>query len=106
MFSSSNLSFIDKIHLYFHDYSFVPLLIQENYLRTSPPINLDHKPLPIDKRLELISKAADSLTYGDMCSKIYFSNRNSSLLSYQVVQSKDHFQNIDRLVLFSRYFPV
>ena len=33
MFSMGNLNLIEKINLYFHDYSIVPLLIQENYLR-------------------------------------------------------------------------
>jgi replication factor C subunit 1 len=84
MFSPSNMSLIDKTNLYFHDYSLVPLLIQENYLRIVPSITAERKPVGTKQRLELISKAADSLAIGDVCSKLNFTNASRSLMGYQV----------------------
>ena len=84
MFSSSDLTVMDKTNLYFHDYSLVPLLIQENYLRVVPSITADRKPVGTQQRMGLISKAADSFALGDVCSKLNFTNNNRSLISYQV----------------------
>ncbi|KAG8693390.1 hypothetical protein FRC09_010544 [Ceratobasidium sp. 395] len=57
----------DKIEMYFHDHSFVPLFIQENYLKTQPSkisklsgheATLEH--------LRLMDKAASSISDGDL----------------------------------------
>ncbi len=84
MFSLSNINLIDKTNLYFHDSSFVPLLIQDNYLRVVPSITAQRKPIGTRQRMELISKAADSLAIGDICSKLNFTNGSRSLMGYQV----------------------
>jgi replication factor C subunit 1 len=84
MFSVSNISLIDKTNLYFHDYSLVPLLIQDNYIRVVPSITAERKPIGTRQRMELVSKAADSLAIGDICSKLNFTTGSRSLLSYQV----------------------
>jgi len=84
MFSSSNINLIDKTNLYFHDYSLVPLLIQDNYIRVVPSITAERKPVGTKQRMELISKVADSLAIGDICSKLNFINGNRSLMGYQV----------------------
>lgn len=84
MFSLSNINLIEKTNLYFHDYSLVPLLIQDNYLRVVPSITIERKPVGTQQRLEAISKAADSLAIGDICSKLNYTNGNQSLLGYQV----------------------
>jgi len=74
----------DKMELYFHDHSFVPLFIQviilvhklhrntnpshqENYLKTQPVKvrNLEGPP-KILKQLELMDKAASSIADGDL----------------------------------------
>jgi len=83
MFSLSNLNLIDKTNLYFHDFSLVPLLIQDNYLRVVPSITAERKPIGTQQRMELISKAADSLAIGDICSKLNFFNGSRSLMGYQ-----------------------
>lgn len=83
MFSMGNLNLIEKSNLYFHDYSLVPLLIEENYLRIVPSITAERKPVGTRQRLELISQAADSLALGDVCSKLNFTNASRSLLGYQ-----------------------
>ncbi|KAH7916645.1 replication factor RFC1 C terminal domain-containing protein [Hygrophoropsis aurantiaca] len=57
----------DKMELYFHDHSFVPLFIQENYLKTEPVKlrNLEGPP-KILKQLQLMDKAASSISDGDL----------------------------------------
>lgn len=84
MFSSPNMSLIDKTNLYFHDSSLVPLLIQHNYIRVVPSITAERKPIGTRQRVELISKAADCLVIGDICSKLNFINGSYSLMGYQV----------------------
>jgi replication factor C subunit 1 len=73
----------DKIELYFHDYSFVPLFIQvgrtmlrhtvylfvpqENYLKTNPSRVRDLEgPRQTLKQLKLMEKASESISDGDL----------------------------------------
>lgn len=74
----------DKIEMYFHDHAFVPLFIQvgyasmswtshltqhiqENYLKTDPAKTRDLNGLPKSlKRLELMDKAASSISDADL----------------------------------------
>ncbi|KAJ8591861.1 DNA replication factor C, large subunit [Rhizopogon salebrosus TDB-379] len=57
----------DKMELYFRDHSFVPLFIQENYLKTQPVKvrNLEGPP-KILKQLELMDKATSSILDADL----------------------------------------
>ncbi|KAI0054114.1 DNA replication factor C large subunit [Auriscalpium vulgare] len=57
----------EKMELYFHDYSFVPLFVQENYLKTNPARvrGLDGPPQLL-KQLELMDQAASSISDGDL----------------------------------------
>jgi replication factor C subunit 1 len=87
LFSSTSRETLgDKIELYFHDYSFIPLFIQvrsrrflylsvvlplnpeqENYLRTQPAGARDYSgPEKLTKVLELMDKAASSISDGDL----------------------------------------
>ncbi|KAI0333409.1 DNA replication factor C, large subunit [Cubamyces sp. BRFM 1775] len=90
MFSSTSRETLgDKIELYFHDPSFVPLFIQENYLKTQPSRirNVDG-PEKILKHLELMSKAADSISDGDIVdSLIHGPNQYWSLMPLHAVCS-------------------
>ncbi|KZT74614.1 DNA replication factor C, large subunit, partial [Daedalea quercina L-15889] len=68
MFSSTSRETLsDKMELYFHDHSFIPLFIQENYLKTQPARvkNLDG-PEKTLKQLELMDRAAASISDGDL----------------------------------------
>ncbi|KAJ3984950.1 replication factor RFC1 C terminal domain-containing protein [Lentinula detonsa] len=57
----------DKMELYFQDHSFVPLFIQENYLRTEPAkIRNEQGPEKELKRLMLMDQAASSISDGDL----------------------------------------
>ncbi|UJR23339.1 hypothetical protein I4U23_026353 [Adineta vaga] len=87
MFTSSNMNLNDKTNLYFHDSSLVPLLIQENYIRVVPSITAERQPVGTRQRMKLISKVADSLALGDICSKLNFTNGNRSLIGYQALFS-------------------
>ncbi|KAI0285111.1 DNA replication factor C large subunit [Russula aff. rugulosa BPL654] len=68
MFSSTSRDTLnDKIELYFHDYSFVPLFIQENYLKTNPSRVRDLEgPRQTLKQLKLMEKASESISDGDL----------------------------------------
>ncbi|KAI6117459.1 replication factor RFC1 C terminal domain-containing protein [Pisolithus croceorrhizus] len=57
----------DKMELYFHDHAFVPLFIQENYLKTQPAGIRDLEGRPkILKHLRLMDKAASSISDSDL----------------------------------------
>lgn len=57
----------DKMELYFHDPSFMPLFIQENYLKTYPAkLKSDVGPEKELKHLMLMDKAASSISDGDL----------------------------------------
>ncbi|KLO13842.1 DNA replication factor C, large subunit [Schizopora paradoxa] len=57
----------EKMELYFHDHAFIPLFIQENYLKTEPAKvrNLDG-PEKILTQLRLLDRAATSLSDSDL----------------------------------------
>ncbi|KAF8900823.1 replication factor RFC1 C terminal domain-containing protein [Gymnopilus junonius] len=57
----------DKMDYYFQDHSFVPLFIQENYLKTQPSRlrNLEG-PEKVMKELQLMDRAASSISDGDL----------------------------------------
>lgn len=63
----SGMTLNDKVEIYFQDHSIMPLFVQENYLRgrfqraggeTGPALQL--------KNLELASRAAESISDGDL----------------------------------------
>ncbi|KAI8984816.1 replication factor RFC1 C terminal domain-containing protein [Trametes punicea] len=86
---TSRESMGDKIELYFHDPSFVPLFMQENYLKTQPSRirNLDG-PEKVLKHLELMYKAAESISDGDIVdSLIHGPNQYWSLMPLHAVCS-------------------
>ncbi|KAF9115055.1 AP-3 complex subunit delta [Mortierella sp. AM989] len=58
------LSVADKFDMYFNDYQLAPLMIQENYVRMDPT-NARGDPHGIEA-IELMSKAADSLSDADL----------------------------------------
>jgi len=57
----------DKMELYFHDHSFIPLFIQENYLKTEPAkVRNLSGPEKTLAQLRLMEKASSSLSDGDL----------------------------------------
>jgi replication factor C subunit 1 len=80
-------SLADKSDIFFYDYQLMPLLIQENYLQCQPS-GVKRKLTDLE-HLNLISKAADNICLGDVCSQMIFSKNDSwSLLPYQVIRNK------------------
>jgi len=79
----------DKMELYFHDPSFVPLFIQENYLKTTPVKirNLDG-PEKAMKQLEMMDRAASSISDSDLVdSLIHGPEQHWSLMPLHAVCS-------------------
>lgn len=58
----------DKLDYYFQDHSIVPLMVEENYLKTNPVLaqKEPNPPLKDLRHLELLSKASLSISDGDM----------------------------------------
>ncbi|TXT05015.1 hypothetical protein VHUM_03835 [Vanrija humicola] len=79
----------DKMELFFHDISFMPLFIQEHYIKTNPAAlnNLDG-PEKAMKNMELLSKASDWISDGDLVDRmIHGSEQHWSLLPLHAVTS-------------------
>ncbi|KAI0031291.1 replication factor RFC1 C terminal domain-containing protein [Vararia minispora EC-137] len=79
----------DKMELYFQDYSFMPLFMQENYLKTQPSgaRNLDGAERAM-KELELMEKASASISDGDLVdSLIHGSEQHWTLMPTHAVLS-------------------
>lgn len=82
--AASRSSLNDKQELYFNDHDFAPLMLQENYLGTNPVRSGKYNADPKKKKLanlDLISKAADSISDGDMVDRmIHGSQQQWSLM--------------------------
>lgn len=74
----------DKQELYFNDHDFAPLMLQENYLGTNPQRTNKFNAEPKKKALaslDLVSKAADSISDGDLVDRmIHGSQQQWSLM--------------------------
>lgn len=80
---SNTFTLNDKIGLYFDDFDFTPLMIQENYIHCRPG-NLPPGKSPLD----MIAEAADSISEGDLVErKIRSSEQLWSLLPLHAVLS-------------------
>lgn len=81
--STSKATLNEKIELYFNDHEFSPLMLQENYLGTNPILT---NQAPNDKmrrlkHLDLVCKAADSISDGDLVDRmIHGSQQQWSLM--------------------------
>lgn len=90
MFSeSSKATLNDKIELYFNDHEFSYLMLQENYLGTNPIQALRYSGREKNlKQLELVDKAAESISDGDLVDRmIHGSQQQWSLMPTHAVFS-------------------
>ncbi|XP_068176893.1 replication factor C subunit 1 [Antennarius striatus] len=78
---TSHMSLIDKLDLFFHDYSLAPLFVQENYLHVRPQAAGGN----MKSHLVLLSKTADSISDGDLVDRRIRSGQNWSLLPTQAI---------------------
>ncbi|USW48066.1 Putative BRCT domain, AAA+ ATPase domain, ATPase, AAA-type, core, replication factor C subunit 1 [Septoria linicola] len=88
---ASRTTLNEKTELYFNDHEFAPLMLQENYLGTNPQRSNVFNAEPSKKRLaalELASKAADSISDGDLVDRmIHGSQQQWSLMPTHAVFS-------------------
>ena len=87
--SSSNSTLNDKIELYFNDHEFSSLMLQENYLGTKPigAINYHGRKQTL-RTLELVDKAASSISEGDLVDRmIHGTQQHWSLMPTHAVFS-------------------
>lgn len=88
---SANSSLNAKSELYFNDHDFAPLMLQENYLGTNPQRSNQHTDNKRMKRLselDLVSKAADSISDGDLVDRmIHGSQQQWSLMPVHAIFS-------------------
>ena len=88
---TSKATLNDKIELYFNDHEFSYLMIQENYLTTRPMLAQDRSLTPREERLkvlELVDKAAQSISDGDLVDRmIHGSQQQWSLMPTHAVFS-------------------
>jgi replication factor C subunit 1 len=69
--SSSSATLNDKIELYFNDHEFSYLMLQENYLKTTPALANAYSGRERNlKLLELADKAASSISDGDLVDRM------------------------------------
>ncbi|CAN2388507.1 protein-DNA loading ATPase activity [Pristimantis euphronides] len=78
---TAHMTLIDKSDLFFHDYSMAPLFVQENYVHVKPAAAAGN----VKKHLWLLSKAADSISDGDLVDRAIRSKQVWSLLPTQAV---------------------
>ncbi|KAF4552092.1 Replication factor C subunit 1-like protein 1 [Elsinoe fawcettii] len=88
--SASKHTLNDKTELYFNDHEFSPLMLQENYLSTNP-MRAQGQPsekLQRLKTLQLASRAADSISDGDLVDRmIHGSQQQWSLMPAHAIFS-------------------
>lgn len=78
---NSHMTLIDKLDLFFHDYSIAPLFVQENYINVKPAASGGN----MKKHLLLLSKTADSICDGDLVDRAIRSKQTWSLLPTQAI---------------------
>lgn len=88
---TSKATLNDKIELYFNDHEFSYLMVQENYLTTRPMLAQNRGLTPREERLkvlELVDKAAESISDGDLVDRmIHGSQQQWSLMPTHAVFS-------------------
>lgn len=87
---SSKATLNDKIELYFNDHEFSYLMLQENYLGTNPILSLNTRNQKENnlKKLELASRAAESISDGDLVDRmIHGSQQQWSLMPAHAIFS-------------------
>lgn len=86
---SANSTLNDKAELYFNDHEFAPLMLQENYLGTNPQRSNQHNgKMKRLSELDLVSKAADSISDGDLVDRmIHGSQQQWSLMPAHAIFS-------------------
>ncbi|XP_014353333.1 replication factor C subunit 1 isoform X1 [Latimeria chalumnae] len=78
---TAHMTLVDKLDLFFHDYSLAPLFVQENYLHVKPAAAGGN----LKRHLILLSKTADSICDGDLVDRQIRSKQTWSLLPTEAI---------------------
>ncbi|XP_078665046.1 replication factor C subunit 1-like isoform X1 [Branchiostoma floridae x Branchiostoma belcheri] len=78
---TARMTIMDKSDLFFHDYSMVPLFVQENYPHAQPHAARGD----VKKHLSLLSQTADSICDGDLVDRLIRSQQSWGLLPTQAI---------------------
>ncbi|KAL7841442.1 hypothetical protein SRHO_G00251330 [Serrasalmus rhombeus] len=78
---TAHMTLVDKLDLFFHDYSLAPLFVQENYIHVRPAAAGGN----LKNHLVLLSKTADSISDGDLVDRQIRSRQTWSLLPTQAI---------------------
>ena len=81
--NQKSMSFHDKTDLFFEDYNMAGMFVQENYLQSKPSDARNDRV----KLMELVSKAADSIAWGDLVEKTVRRDMHWELLGTAAVFS-------------------
>lgn len=81
--ASKNATLAQRCDLFFHDYNLMPLMVFENYTKTTHPAT---RRSDVDK-LRALVRTADSLSFGDLIEKNIRTFNNWSMLPHQAVFS-------------------
>ncbi|KAJ3126974.1 hypothetical protein HK098_006941 [Nowakowskiella sp. JEL0407] len=88
--SYRNMSFNEKMELYFLDYDMLPLMVQENYLRNTPALARESAKDEKSFRMEtinLMSQAASSMSDGELIGSMIRGGQHWSLMNVHNVFS-------------------
>ncbi|GJJ07431.1 hypothetical protein Clacol_001633 [Clathrus columnatus] len=79
----------DRMDLYFQDHGFVPMFMQENYLKPEPARAKSYDGPERDmKKLELLDRAASAISDGDLIdAMIHSSEQHWSLMPFHAIES-------------------
>ena len=80
---AKNATLVQRCDLFFHDYNLMPLMVFENYTKSTHPAT---RRTDVDK-LRALVRTAESLSFGDVIEKNIRTNNNWSLLPQQAVFS-------------------
>ncbi|CDS01238.1 hypothetical protein [Sporisorium scitamineum] len=87
--ANSKKTLNDKADLYFQDHSFVPLMVAENYAKARPVLaSRETGPRQQVKHLELLKKASESISDGDLVDRmIHGGEQHWSLMPLHAIAS-------------------
>ncbi|KAI8811392.1 replication factor RFC1 C terminal domain-containing protein [Cladochytrium replicatum] len=78
-----NQTMSQKLEYYFNDYSLIPLMMQENYLKANPSLPgevAQNEKGRVVETLECFARAAESISDGDRVDRLIYSGQNWSLM--------------------------
>ncbi|KAJ3037351.1 hypothetical protein HDV00_001776 [Rhizophlyctis rosea] len=89
--SFRHMNMNDKIELYFNDYSLIPLMVQENYIRSKPILAKElggHNQKRVEiEEMNCLAQAADAISQGDLVDGALRRGQNWSLMPLHAAMS-------------------